>query len=443
MQPATFQERVAHTVLTHFDSLPRSCKPRTLADGTREWVPISGIVLARNPDSSDENLTCVSVSTGSKCLPQNALAKCQGQVVHDCHAEILAIRAFNCWVLKEVFWVLEHEEDRATEDSQGKSSAFVTRTDGGNLPFQLREGVSIHMLSTEAPCGDASMEILMSGKQEHEREPWTSVREDGLLQGRGYFADLGVVRRKPSRPDAPPTLSKSCTDKLTVRSVTSLLSFPACLFLTVTDNAYLSSLILPRERYLESACERAFGPSGRMQNYATQNEQTQYAYHPFQVKMIDVPIEELPYTRPRTGKSRVGNVSALWIAGPNGKDTGVGESLINGVKQGFKQFSPDERRCSAVSRLKTVLLAQQILDVLQVKGDYRICSKGSLDNMAYDACKEKLLKVIANDRAKTKSVLARALGGWPRNIGDGDWILPVTPGEPKIVHEIRVDAQGS
>ena len=443
MQPASFHERVAHTVLHSFQTLPRSSKPRTLADGTREWIPISGIVLARNPDSSAEELTCISVGTGSKCLPQNTLAKCKGQVVHDCHAEVLAIRGLNGWVLREVSWVLEHEGDRATKDGQGKSSAFVRRADGGNPPFQLREDVSIHMFSTEAPCGDASMEVLMSRKPDDEQEPWSSVKKDGELQGRGYFADLGVVRRKPSRPDAPPSLSKSCTDKLTVKSVTSLLSFPACLFLTVTENAFLASLVLPRERYSESACERAFGPSGRMQKLAPQSEKTQYAYHPVKVNTIDIPVKDLPYTRPLTGTSRVGNVSALWIAGPNGKDTAVSESLINGVKQGFKQFSPDERRCSAISRLKTISFAQQMLGNLQEKGDYRICSERIPDNVTYDACKEKLGRVIVNDRAKAKAGVVCALGGWPRNLGDGEWTLPVNICEPDTVQGIQIDAQGS
>ena len=38
-------ERVASLVLSTFKSLPQKCKPRTYPDGSREWIPMSGIVL--------------------------------------------------------------------------------------------------------------------------------------------------------------------------------------------------------------------------------------------------------------------------------------------------------------------------------------------------------------------------------------------------------------
>ena len=39
-------DRVADTVLQAFDKLPRKVVPRERFDGTREWVPLSGIVLS-------------------------------------------------------------------------------------------------------------------------------------------------------------------------------------------------------------------------------------------------------------------------------------------------------------------------------------------------------------------------------------------------------------
>ena len=38
---------IADCVLKTYDSLPQRFKPRTLADGRREWVPLAGIVLRR------------------------------------------------------------------------------------------------------------------------------------------------------------------------------------------------------------------------------------------------------------------------------------------------------------------------------------------------------------------------------------------------------------
>ena len=37
---------MASLALSTFDSLPQRCKPRTYPDGSREWIPMSGIVLA-------------------------------------------------------------------------------------------------------------------------------------------------------------------------------------------------------------------------------------------------------------------------------------------------------------------------------------------------------------------------------------------------------------
>lgn len=40
-------DAVADCVLSTFDALPQKCKPRTLADGRKEWSPLAGIVLSR------------------------------------------------------------------------------------------------------------------------------------------------------------------------------------------------------------------------------------------------------------------------------------------------------------------------------------------------------------------------------------------------------------
>src|SRR4051794_9741021 len=167
-------------------------------------------------------------------------------VLHDSHAEVLALRALSRFLLSEVLAVLQRRDVPFV-------SPFVCFSDVDfnqgqeNLcphqPFQIRENVSIWMFSTEAPCGDASMEILMSEK-EGDAEPWDKEPDaTEVLQGRGYFSALGKVRRKPSRADAEATMSKSCTDKLTLKQVTSVLCFPASLIIAPTENAYLSGLI--------------------------------------------------------------------------------------------------------------------------------------------------------------------------------------------------------
>src|SRR4030088_268739 len=83
------------------------------------------------------------------------------------------------------------------------------------------------------------------------------------LPGRAYFSSLGVVRRKPSRPDAPSTLSKSCSDKIALKQTTSVLSSITSLLIS-PENAYLQSLTVPESQYVGQGCDRCFSAQGRL-----------------------------------------------------------------------------------------------------------------------------------------------------------------------------------
>ena len=67
-------------------------------------------------------------------------------------------------------------------------------------PYTIRPEIRIHMYCSEAPCGDASMELVMD--RQDDATPWP-VRCGGDanpncgMLGRGHFSELGVVRRKP------------------------------------------------------------------------------------------------------------------------------------------------------------------------------------------------------------------------------------------------------
>jgi tRNA-specific adenosine deaminase 1 len=110
-----------------------------------------------------------------------------GIILHDCHAEIIAIRAFNRFLLDECIYLIEHPE--STSDIIEKNSWTVPL----QPQFKLKCGVSIHMYTSEAPCGDASMELVMRAQED--ATPWEKPPED--MPGRGDFSQLGVVRRQP------------------------------------------------------------------------------------------------------------------------------------------------------------------------------------------------------------------------------------------------------
>lgn len=120
-------------------------------------------------------------------------------MLHDCHAEIVALRAFNRFLLDEC--VLLARDSLA-------ASLFVEPRDVNQVnerspqPFTIKDDVSIHMYCSEAPCGDASMELVMQAQED--ATPWelpqlVTNSDVAEMKGRGHFSELGIVRRKPGR----------------------------------------------------------------------------------------------------------------------------------------------------------------------------------------------------------------------------------------------------
>lgn len=367
--------------------------------------------------------------TGAKCLPASQIPRCRGLVLHDCHSEILAIRAFNCWLLNECHSILTSErsspkawaanppespfiqrtcEPRHTQQSTSPGESFPEQWP----PFEIHPDVKIYMYCTCAPCGDASMELCMAAQGDP--TPWavaTNTRPDiggdisskseapsstpNLLNGRAYFSILGAVRRKPARADAESTLSKSCSDKLALRQVVSLLSYPSSFLVSPTENAYLAGLVLPEDEISRVACDRAFGAgkTGRMKALTgrfwsgkeTSSQKHGYRFRPFEV--IPLPLKEVEalwsFGKPKdaaiSAKSRqkikTGNISAVWIAAPSFREsfempsrkgdigtsksqlvtppkTSVLETIVNGVKQGNRAMFVTSRGASVLSRAK-------------------------------------------------------------------------------------------
>ena len=142
-------------------------------------------------------------STGSKCLPASLIPEAFGNILHDWHAEIVAIRAFNYFLITQC----------KLSSIEGADDAYYVRpreryevTRNSPQPFEIKEDVQIHMYCSEAPCGDASMELIVAAQDDG--TPWERPTEantaDGafikpLLLGRKHFSEKGIVRRKPGR----------------------------------------------------------------------------------------------------------------------------------------------------------------------------------------------------------------------------------------------------
>lgn len=433
--------------------------------------------------------------TGAKCLPASQISQCRGLVLHDCHAEILTIRAFNYWLLNECRDVLSSPTGEKTSPYIRHRSESKNSNDAWP-PLELQPDVKIYMYCTCAPCGDASMELCMAAQEDP--TPWElppappssnsndnatsqDAKTDTLLVGRAHFSILGAVRRKPARMDAESTRSKSCSDKLALRQVSSLLSYETSLLVTPTENVYLAGIVLPEEEITRVGCERAFGAMGRMKalngrrwptsncpdNHNRDNENSQkynYRFHPFQILSIPPGQIELlwPFRKPppltpsstttttttaSNKKSKPSNLSVIWaLASSNttpildhnpksvpklrGSTTGLYETIINGVKQGNKALNPLARGASALSRARLWALVRDIIvDQPQSQGGDDTSMGIVLEASTYDEFKDVCVSQDIAGSAVARGQAIRdareVLKGWVPNSGDGEWGLDV------------------
>ncbi|KAJ5678937.1 Adenosine deaminase/editase [Penicillium macrosclerotiorum] len=336
------------------------------------------------------------------------------------------------------------------------------------------------------------MELCMAAQED--ATPWEVVRQvdsnstvqedpegEYLLDGRAHFSRLGVVRRKPARTDAESTRSKSCSDKLALRQVSSLLSSETSRLVAPNANAYLTGLILPEDEISKVACDRSFGEKGRMEALAGKLWPSRtisdeggigYQFRPFQV--LSVPEREIKllwkFAKPKTitprstmpsgerppKKSKPGNVSAIWTAAPSAihsydmisdsgvkslpslcrSKTGLYETVINGVKQGNRATSPSSRGASALSRAKLWSLLQTIIqtdefsdhsDNLEKKMPHSGTLQRILTANTYEEFKRAGNDITDPIRFREEAVqdAKKVLKGWISNTGDEGWGLDV------------------
>lgn len=141
-----------------------------------------------------------------------------GDVLHDCHAEVLVRRSVRTWILERLVC-----EGVSTDDNPAGLPRILEPVHGGanSARRQLREDVHLHLYISTLPCGGASTEVLQERNRKQDmdagRAPWPhALSSCPVLRGReGGTSHAQIpLRTKPGRADAPPSISMSCTDKL-------------------------------------------------------------------------------------------------------------------------------------------------------------------------------------------------------------------------------------
>ncbi|KAK9446397.1 adenosine deaminase/editase [Limtongia smithiae] len=375
-------DAIAALVFSIYTQCPKRSKPARRSNGVAEWTNLAAVVVT----SRDGEYVCASIATGVKASPDSAVVTACGGVLHDCHAEILAIRGFNRYLIDECTRLIHHPN---------YISPCVNRPNLDDpTRFDIDEHCKIVLLATEIPCGDASMEQLGAGAKEN--WSFTPAVDTMPLRGRSYFSELGAVRTKPGRFDSLPTLSKSCSDKILARQYTSLLLTPTSLLIS-PRHAYISTLLLPSPKLATNrvALERAFGKTGRSRAVVLGNPGGEYGHHSFDIAGFTAQFPDSRDVLADEADPKPSTISLLYVHNLNPP----AEALAKGIKLGIKRKKPDAA-ASTVSRRRLLHDVMRVIDT--------IAGSKKMD------IKSNYLQIKVHDpaRVEMKHVVRAALGNW-------------------------------
>ncbi|QLL33074.1 hypothetical protein HG536_0D05960 [Torulaspora globosa] len=241
--------RIAALVQNAYQKLGPACKPVVRSNGLKEWTVLAGTVAVSTDKASGKSqFRLISIGTGVKALPDVVLARSQGKMVHDCHAEILALRGLNTVILEHINYLKKNPL---------RSSDLIEKGSTGAYAFKNKWELALYI--STLPCGDASMIALSKTAQaecdeyrrlsfqESDRIQWIDEKIRTIIRGRFNYGTIGVVRTKPGRYDSQITYSKSCSDKLCAIQVTSVLN--SLTWELMEAPLFLKYLVIPKETH--------------------------------------------------------------------------------------------------------------------------------------------------------------------------------------------------
>lgn len=339
---------ITEAVYKEYSKLKPTNKPRVRSNGVKESTILAAIV-AVNKYQMIENPKIISLSTGVKSIPDSELERSLGKMVHDCHAEILAIRGFNAVLIDEMIRLKD-----------GQKSEYLVQVDSGcdvdeSPKYLWNKKWQLALYISRLPCGDASMDSMESSAQEEklinmsDNDPYQyiSPTHTKTLRGRFNFKKKGYVRTKPGRHDSNITYSKSCSDKLCIRQVISLNN--AITWGLMKEMVFLSYIIIPTlQRRDETSLKRCF--EDRLTD-------CNFPVHHFKILS-----SSLPFTDDISEEREPSLLSVIKIF-PGGDNTILEQSILNGVKNGSytKGKKPLRKNCESVVSRYALWKKSQVL----------------------------------------------------------------------------------
>ena len=192
-----FANRIATVSLDAY----KSAVPKSHRDAMKQTC-VAAIVAhySKRCNQSEENknvdgqLRVLGLGVGTKFIShdvlvdeQNNEACCYGKRIRDCHAEVLARRAFRRQIALEILADLRRNcsSDSKAEIDYDKQS-IIERVKCKNddtqkkFCFRLKPNVTIHFYASSAPCGNATLKKFVKMEKEIFDTSLVSCK-DGLL----------------------------------------------------------------------------------------------------------------------------------------------------------------------------------------------------------------------------------------------------------------------
>ncbi|NXU81928.1 ADAT1 deaminase, partial [Oreotrochilus melanogaster] len=183
-------DEIAELCYQHYRTrLPKQGKP----DPNREWTSLAAVVkvesatqgeVLASPGNMQVMKEVVAMGTGTKCIGQNKMRK-TGDILNDSHAEIVAKRSFQRYLLHQMWLAAFHQQ----------CSIFIPGTETGK--WKLKPNIVFVFFTSHTPCGDASI-IPISEPENQLSKPVTGDDAAEQLEDRSNHDHFGPEEKRKS-----------------------------------------------------------------------------------------------------------------------------------------------------------------------------------------------------------------------------------------------------
>ncbi|KAM6252769.1 tRNA-specific adenosine deaminase 1 isoform 2-T2 [Porphyrio hochstetteri] len=198
-------DEIAELCYRHYRTrLPKQGKP----DPNREWTSLAAVVkvesatqreVCADPGNLQVMKEVVAMGTGTKCIGQNRMRK-TGDILNDSHAEIVAKRSFQRYLLHQMWLAASHQP----------CSIFIPGTETGK--WRLKPNTRFVFFCSHTPCGDASI-IPITEPESQLSKPMTGDGAAGQSsECKSDHERLGIEKRKSETTSSNHEIKRMKTD---------------------------------------------------------------------------------------------------------------------------------------------------------------------------------------------------------------------------------------